>query len=159
MIWMVYISNLTLMYFIQNFVLMVDGIFYLSDKVFNLFSWLSGTLRPFDHLTHNWGANILKYFTVSGETHFHLLLTSQIKIWYNYQYIISPVGRWMSNVCPCQFSGRYQLQQESYKGGGRTFWTTLVCMSFLHLLYTSIEIESELTNPLRVLMSFLVIIS
>ncbi len=34
---------------------------------------------------------------------------------------------------PCQFSRRYHLQQESYEGGGRTFWPTLVWNELINI--------------------------
>ncbi len=41
-------------------------------------------------------------------------------------YAFSSVCRWRSNVCPCKLSRYYHLHQESYEGGGKTFWPTLV---------------------------------
>ena len=83
------------------------------------FLYFGGRFGSIDHK----GPSRVSKLTDKTDQQYYLMLscTSHTKIWYRYQYIISPVGRWISNVFPCQFAGRYHLQQESYEvGGSRT---------------------------------------
>ncbi len=86
------------------------------------------------------------YFTISGVPNLSLLLMPPTKIWRRYQYVISPVCRWMSKVYPCQFSRRYHLQQEIYKGGCRTFWPSLVLDQKVHFMTIIMVKEKTLSG-------------
>ncbi len=71
--------------------------------------WFISVYRPIDLLDHC--TQIFeRHFTVSAVPNRPLLPTSHTQ--YKYQYIISPVWRWMSNVYPCQFSRRYLYNEK-----------------------------------------------
>ena len=137
----------------------------MSDCVLNLFQRLNWTYtyRFFWRLYTHLHGNILRYFNVSGVPNLSIFLMSHTKIWKRCQYIISSVCRWTSNVCPYQFSRRYLSQQESYEGGGRPFWPTLVSTSvyflflfhFRAILFRSVsifEVAPLLITHLRLLL-------